>query len=178
MMKILMVYESVEGHTRRVAERIKSVLDEAGNTVTLVSCKSASPDLLAESDAILLGGSIHAGRHNNKVVRFANDHREALVAKPNAFFLVCLTAKSDAPEDQAEVANYLKDFEQRSGFSPNRSQAFAGALLYTQYNFLKRGLMKYITKKQGGDTDTSRDFVYTDWEAVEAFGRAFLEGLS
>jgi menaquinone-dependent protoporphyrinogen oxidase len=51
-------------------------------------------------------------------------------------------------------------------------------LLYTKYNFLKRGLMKSITKKQGGDIDTSRDFIYTDWDAVDAFAREFLERLT
>jgi menaquinone-dependent protoporphyrinogen oxidase len=177
MKKISIVYESVEGHTQTVAERIGSILKGAGCQVALVRCKAATEPMLKDADGILLGGSIHAGKHNAKLVRFTGAHRGILESKRTAFFLVCLTARSNTPEDLSEVEGYLKDFEQRTGFSPDLSQAFGGALLYTKYNFLKRGLMKSITKKQGGDIDTSRDFIYTDWDAVDAFAREFLERL-
>ena len=72
----------------------------------------------------------------------------------------------------------LKDFEQRTGLCPVESTAFAGALLYTKYNFLNRGLMKSITQKEGGDIDTSRDFIYTDWDAVDNFANLFLSRLA
>jgi menaquinone-dependent protoporphyrinogen oxidase len=53
---------------------------------------------------------------------------------------------------------------------------FGGALLYTQYGFIKRYVMKQITRHKGSsDTDTSRDYVYTDWESVKHFAEEFLE---
>jgi menaquinone-dependent protoporphyrinogen oxidase len=33
--------------------------------------------------------------------------------------------------------------------------------------------MKRIARKEGGPTDTSRDYEYTDWEAVDRFADAF-----
>jgi menaquinone-dependent protoporphyrinogen oxidase len=33
--------------------------------------------------------------------------------------------------------------------------------------------MKRIEAKGGGDTDTTRDFEYTDWDDVRAFGQEF-----
>ena len=50
-----------------------------------------------------------------------------------------------------------------------RVQPIAGALLYQEYGLLKRLVMRMIAKRAGGDTDTSRDHVYTDWEALERF---------
>jgi menaquinone-dependent protoporphyrinogen oxidase len=49
----------------------------------------------------------------------------------------------------------------------------AGALLYTHYNFFIRWMMKRIVATAGGDTDTSRDYEYTDWNDVRAFARDF-----
>jgi menaquinone-dependent protoporphyrinogen oxidase len=37
--------------------------------------------------------------------------------------------------------------------------------------------MLMILRMAGGDTDTSRDFEYTDWRAVEAFAESFRERL-
>jgi len=54
---------------------------------------------------------------------------------------------------------------------------FGGALLYTQYGFIKRRLIKKIARDKGTlDTDTSHDYVYTDWESVKHFAEEFLSG--
>ena len=39
--------------------------------------------------------------------------------------------------------------------------------MYSKYNFLVRFFMRRIAQKEGGDTDTSRDYEYTDWEALD-----------
>ena len=174
MKKIAILYESGEGHTAAVVERMGAIFEEAECAVTKVRCKANSVPALEEADGIIIGGSIHAGGHNKKLVRFVTEHRDLISAKPNAFFLVCLTANYDTPEKKAEVDGYLKDFETRTGLTPGVSQAFAGAILYTKYNFVIRAIMKSIAKKEGGDTDTSQDHIYTDWQAVETFARDFL----
>jgi menaquinone-dependent protoporphyrinogen oxidase len=51
----------------------------------------------------------------------------------------------------------------------------AGALPYTRYNFLVRFLMKRIARKAGGPTDTSRDYDFTDWAALDRFAAAFAD---
>ena len=48
---------------------------------------------------------------------------------------------------------------------------FAGALVYTRYGWLKKRLMRSIAKRDGSDTDMSRDHEYTDWDAVDEFAR-------
>lgn len=49
----------------------------------------------------------------------------------------------------------------------------AGALLYTRYNWIERWVMRRIVRKAGGDTDTSRDYEYTNWAELRAFVEQF-----
>ena len=56
-----------------------------------------------------------------------------------------------------------------TGWTPNAKQIFAGALPYRKYGWFTRMLMKRIVKKGGGDTDTSRNYEYTDWNVVNEF---------
>jgi menaquinone-dependent protoporphyrinogen oxidase len=48
---------------------------------------------------------------------------------------------------------------------------------YSHYNFLKRWVMKRIVKKAGGDTDSTRDYEYTDWNDLEQFTDRFADRL-
>jgi menaquinone-dependent protoporphyrinogen oxidase len=86
---------------------------------------------------------------------------------------VSLAAHGDLENARA----YVENFEQQTGWRPAQVGLFSGALLYRQYGFLKRLMMKKIVSdKRGGlSTDTSSDHVYTDWDEVKRFAEAFLE---
>jgi menaquinone-dependent protoporphyrinogen oxidase len=64
-----------------------------------------------------------------------------------------------------------------TGWHPSRVKPIAGALLYQDYGLLKRLVMRIVAKRSGGDTDTSHDYVYTDWEALEKFAGELAEEL-
>jgi menaquinone-dependent protoporphyrinogen oxidase len=68
----------------------------------------------------------------------------------------------------------VERFVEKCGWRPARIELIAGALQYSKYNFLIRYVMRRITKKEGGDTDTSRDYEYTDWAAVDRFARSLV----
>lgn len=174
MATIAVVYGSEEGQTARVADRIAETLEASGHDAA-VHDVDALPSTFdpAAADAVLVGGSIHAGTHAPAVVAFAREHRETLADRPSGFVQVCLTAALDGEEHRAEAAGYVEDFRAATGWDPDRTAVFAGALRYTEYGFLKRALLKQIAKATTGDTDTSRDYEYTDWHAVETFAREF-----
>jgi menaquinone-dependent protoporphyrinogen oxidase len=167
--RLSLFFETTEGHTKAVAERIRVRLEQAGHEVRMSRCRDASPGDIDWADICIVGGSIHAGNHHSKVIGFAQRYAAALSGKPLAFFLVCLTASSPKPEAPGVVSEYLEAFALKTGCKPAISRAFAGALLYTQYGFVKRKIMEGISRKEGGETDTSRDHIYTDWKAVEDF---------
>jgi menaquinone-dependent protoporphyrinogen oxidase len=174
---VLIAYETGEGHTATVAEGVKAACEKAGCQVRLMRCREVDQTALKGADGIVLGASVHMGKHHKRALKFAKQHQALLNQKPSAFFSVCLTAKSKKEKDRKEVQRYLSEFQLLTGWKPNPIQAFAGALLYTQYGIVKRKIMLSIVKKQGGDIDPSRDFVYTDWQAVEAFAQEFLESM-
>ena len=69
----------------------------------------------------------------------------------------------------------LKRFFDETGWRPTVVMPVAGALSYSHYNFLVRFVMKQIAKKEGSGTDTSRDYEYTDWDALDAFVKEFAQ---
>ena len=173
MTKIAVCYATGEGHTATVAEHVQKRLIAAGHEVELALCRKAGDEALQAADGVILGASVHMGKHHKEAVRFARDHQALLSAKPSAFFSVSLTATSDKPEKRAELKGYLDAFQEKTGWRPALIEAFAGALLYTKYGFIKRKIMLKIARDEGGDADPSRDYVYTDWDAVDAFADAF-----
>ena len=61
-MRALVVYESMFGSTRIVAEAIAATLDRGGMTTTLTTAASA-PGSTAGFDLVVVGASTHGGAH-------------------------------------------------------------------------------------------------------------------
>ena len=179
MAKFLIVYGSQEGQTEKIAHHMAELFRNAHHSVDLLHGNDAPDDFnIAEYDGVVVGASIHIGKHQNYMIKFAKRHSDALASKFSAFFSVCLTAKSDSPEDKAQVEQYVEDFMDACGWQPDQIGVFAGALLYTQYGLIKRYLMKSISKHMDGDTDISQDYDYTDWESVDDFAEIFMTSVA
>jgi menaquinone-dependent protoporphyrinogen oxidase len=171
-------YATREGHTRRVAERIAADLRARGASVDLFDVRGCSaPDWNKYSNACL-AASVHLGRHEREMIAFASEHREALVRLDAAFVSVTLSEASaqdpTRPEPQrraaaADTQRMIDVFVRASGWHPTHVLPVAGALAYSKYNFLVRFLMKRIARQAGVPTDTSRDYEFTDWQALDRF---------
>jgi len=75
----------------------------------------------------------------------------------------------------ADVSKVENAFISETGWPAERFKAVAGALPYSKYNWFVRFVMKRIAQKSGGDTDTSRDYEYTNWVAVDKFVAEFAD---
>jgi menaquinone-dependent protoporphyrinogen oxidase len=53
----------------------------------------------------------------------------------------------------------------------------AGAFVFTHYNALVRWVIKLIARGEGLPTDTTRDYDFTDWVALDEFSRSLAEEL-
>jgi menaquinone-dependent protoporphyrinogen oxidase len=115
------------------------------------------------------------GKHDKHVVQFVQKNLDAMGRMPAAFFSVSLAAHGDTEEAQG----YVEQFETETGWRPDMVALFGGALLYTQYGFFKRHLMKKIAQDKPGvlGVDLSRDYVYTEWDAVKRFAEHFADRL-
>jgi len=165
--RVLIAFHSEEGQTEKIADRVAEVLRASGMSVALESAGAETP--VQGYDLIVVGDSIHAVHHSKSLRRFLNDHAAALQAIPTALFQVSLTSANPDDEHTATAHGLVQELLDETGFSPDVVAMFAGALVYTQYGWFKRHLMRAIVKREGGDTDMSKDYGYTDWGAVDAF---------
>ena len=171
-------YATREGHTRKIAERIAADLRGRGATVDVFDVRdSCTPDWPKYSVACL-AASVHIGHHEREMIAFATAHRDALTRLGVAFVSVTLSEagaedpRKPSAERQAAAADAQKMidvFVKETGWRPAHAMPVAGALAYTRYNILVRFLMKRIARRAGAPTDTSRDYEFTDWPALDRF---------
>jgi menaquinone-dependent protoporphyrinogen oxidase len=178
MASVLVYYGTGEGQTAKVADRIVDALSDRGHDASAVDAADGLGDRsLDDFDAVVVGASIHAGKHQSAVREFASANREALAAKPTAFFQVSMSSATEEGREQA--AGYVEEFLDATDWHPDRIATFGGALRFSEYGFLKRLLLKQIAKREFPDVDRSEDVEFTDWQAVEDFANdvaAFVEG--
>jgi menaquinone-dependent protoporphyrinogen oxidase len=93
MAKILILYSTTDGHTRKIANRLQQVIEELEHQVTLASINDESLVDLHTFDKIVIGASIRYGKHNARITDFINRNKLHLDSKPNAFFSVNIVAR-------------------------------------------------------------------------------------
>ncbi len=174
---VAVVYATTHGHTEKIAEAIAEAMRGAGVRAETIDVREIAEFDLERFDAAVVGASVHGGRHQRVLVNWAERHTEWLTEHPSTFFSVCLTAAEDTEEAREVTADYLRQFEQETGWKPSRSETFAGALQYREYDPFTRILMRLMMRHEGHPSDASRDYDYTDWAAVERFGVEFAEWL-
>lgn len=175
MARIAVLYDTTEGQTAKIARRVAETATNLGHDVTTEDLRNL-PDgfQLAAFDGIIVGASIHVGKHARPVTDFVKQNRHRLETVPSAYFSVSLSAAGKSERQQQDAQRVLNEFLSETGWTPQKTAAVAGALLYREYGVLKRLVMKWIASKEGGDTDTSRNYEYTDWDGVQRFTEEFL----
>ena len=175
-MKILLVYGTTEGHTRKVASFIAEHLSGRGHTVVMTDASEVPASLeVSRFDAVLIAASVHVGHYQAAVTHFVAQHRAAMDARPNAFVSVSLSAASDEPDDVQGLRQCVEGFIADTGWTPRQIHHAAGAFRYTAYDFFKRWALRYIAYRKGAPTDTRRDHELTDWDELARFADAFAQ---
>lgn len=182
MAEVLVLFASREGQTEKIARRMAAVLEAKGHRVEIRDVDRSSGEVdLGRYGAIFVGAPIRMGHYLPSIVRFVREQREALQRVPSAFFSVSLAVAHHMNGDRrnregpAESMRVVEKFTRTTGWIPHRIELVAGALPYSKYNFLIRFIMRRISAHAGGDTDTSRDYEYTDWPAVDRFASEFVD---
>jgi menaquinone-dependent protoporphyrinogen oxidase len=169
--KILVAFHSSEGQTEKIARRIAELLKTDGFDVGVFDA-AAAPAPTA-FDGVVLGDSIHTGRHSPELTTYLEEHAAALDAMTSALFQVSLTSANPDEEHTAVARRLVDQLLEATRFDPDLVGMFAGAVIYRQYGWVKRHLMHAIVKKEDSTTDMSRDREYTDWQSVERFTEDF-----
>ena len=154
--KLGILYESRGGQTEKIARRMAEAVKELVGEVQVADIRNLPAEFdPGEFDAVILGAPIYFSRHTGGMKAFILDHREILSLRPSFFF----------------SERYVTKFLARTGWTPKATATLAGAVLYRDYNWFIRFLMKCLVASHGGQTDTSRNYEYTKWDLVEKFAR-------
>lgn len=174
MAHILIVYGTTEGQTEKISEAIAKEISDKGHRVrTFLASEAPTGNELDAFDAVIVGSSVHAGKFDKTLRKWARWNFVFLQRKPSAFFSVCLGILEKNFKAKREEADIVAKFFREAGWTPEFHTIFAGALKYSRYGWLKKLVMRSIAKRAGGDTDTSRDYEYTNWTHVRNFAQRF-----
>ena len=174
MTHVLLAYGTRQGHTKIITDRIAAALRAAGHDVDVCNLRDDGPAPRASGyDAVLVGGSVHAGGFEREVRQWVKANLDALRTRTNAFYSVSLSAAGHDAQSEADMKVVIEKFVRDTGWTPARVEQFAGALEYSKYNWLVRRLMRRIVRKKEGGRfrDTTRDYDLSDYAQVDAFAR-------
>lgn len=170
MSKILIIYSTTDGQTRKICHRLQQVIEQLGHQVTNISIKDEPQIDVTVFDKIVIGASIRYGKHGPQIVNFIEKNRLLLESKPNAFFSVNVVARK-AEKSKPEQNPYLQKFLKRISWKPKELAVFAGKIDYPSYRFIDRFMIRLIMWMTNGPTDPKAVVEFTDWEQVDSFGR-------
>lgn len=166
--RCLVLYAGTHGHARRIADAIADRLRMSDLSVDVADVRTQPADPRGY-DLVVVGGSVHFGRHHRALRRWLARQSTTLNAMPCAVFSVSLTAAGRTEEKLAAARGYVDALVRKTGVVPTSRVVFGGALQYREYGPLVRALMRRIAAAQGLPTDVSTDVDLTDWQAVDAF---------
>ena len=170
MPRILILYSTVDGHTRRICDRLREGCAARGNEVVLCAVDEAAALDVAAFETIVIGASIRYGKHRQSVADFIAANRALLDNRPSAFFSVNIVARK-AEKNRPETNPYVRKFLGLTAWQPTRTAVFAGRLDYPSYRLVDRQMIRLIMWITKGPTDPATVVEYTDWNAVESFAR-------
>ena len=174
MLKLLVAFTTYDGQIARIAERIASILIQAVFAAEVCDlARSRRKRSLEDYAGLIAGGPLHGGRHSLQLFKFVSEYGSVVNEQPSAFFSARLSA-AGYEEQQGNATRCANESLEATNWQPDETTIVAGALLYQNYGFFKRWMMKVIIQRGGtGDTDTSRNCAYTDWGAVDDFANDF-----
>lgn len=168
MSNILIVYSTVDGHTRHISEHLAGLLRTSGHEAQLLSVVDVSSDELADCDKVIIGASIRYGNYRPELEEFVREKAALLGSKPSAFFSVNLVARKPG-RDTPATNPYISKLLNRTTWRPDVIGIFAGKLDYSRYRPIDRYMVRLIMWLMGGPKQTGVVQEYTNWDRVSEF---------
>lgn len=177
MSDVLVVFATVEGQSRKIAEYVCDHAVRLGRNARVVDAANLPPDLaLAAFDAVFLVAPVHMERHHQAAVHFAAENAAGLQKRGGALVSVSMHAAELEAGDLEQCRMYADEFAAETGWIPEAVYYAAGALKFARYDFFKRWMMRRIVADKGLEKEKARkdELEFTDWRAIEIFVENFL----
>ena len=169
MARVLILCSSTDGHTRKICERLRAALHEAGHGASLVMIEDAQSVVPRDFAAVVIGARIRYGKTDRRIIEYAKRHADALNAMPSAYFSVNIVARKPG-KDSPETNPYVRKFLRNAVWRPRLAEVFAGKLDYPRYGVCDRLIIRFIMLLTRGPTAPDTVAEFTDWRRVDEFG--------
>ena len=163
--KLLILYSTVDGHTKHICEYISEKLNKE-KEITIAPIEDSEKFNLSNFREIVLGASVRYGYHRKNVYDFINTNKEILEKKKTVFFSLNLTARKpekNTPETNPYVIKFLKKVE----WEPTLKGVFAGRLDYPSLDCVNKLAILFIMVITNGPKDISQVYELTDFKKVD-----------
>ncbi len=135
-MKSLIVYCSSHGTTEKVVGILSEHLD--GEVVSVDLKRDKTTFDLNDFDAVMIGGSIHAGQIQRSIKKFIHSYHVDLMEKRLGLFLVCMR------EGEMAVEQFNNAFPVELRKNSDAMGLFGGEFLVSKMNFFERQIVKKV----------------------------------
>ena len=166
-MKILILYSSIDGHTKKICSFISSKLKQ-NHIIEMNEINNYEDFKFYFYDFIIVGASIRYGTYRKSFLKFISDNHTELQNSKTAFFSVNIVARKKE-KNSIKTNPYIKKFFKLSRWKPNIVEVFAGKLDYPKYNFFNKNIIKFIMWITNGPTQTDIVVEFTNWDDVKNF---------
>ena len=160
-MGTLILYASMYGAVEACAKQIQEIIGV--DTTTIIDCKKGKvPTDLSGYETIILGCSVHASKIQDCITGFTRQRLPELGAKRLGLFV----SATDKAENTARIVEQA--FEADFLDKLHAVSYVGGKVDYQRMNFIIRGLMKRITKRNDS-------FSTIDEQVLRAFAERMAE---
>ena len=172
-MTVLILFESVEGQTRKIARFAEKEIRKAGQDVVLVDAADRTAPVSFEGvDKVILAASVHERRHPKAFEVFLAASRNELEALRTLLISVSLSAAF--PDGLEDAQDYLTELKMRTRFTPDFEALVAGAVRTSRYDYFATQVVRHVVLR-GRDYDPGDgEHEFTDWNALAKTLSAFL----
>ena len=171
-MHVLIIYGTIEGQTRKIAEHVEALVSGLGHEVTVTNAEDTTELGLDGVDAVILAASVHQRRHPRHFEALVQGAGAQLAERPTLMLSVSLSAAF--PEGLEEAGEYLTEMKMRTGFEPDGELLVGGAIRTDHYDYFSMQVVRFVVLRGKPFDATQGTHEFTDWEAVDARVTEFL----
>lgn len=172
-MNVLIIFESIEGQTRKIVAFMEQQIRSAGHDVQLFNTNYRLGSVSFEGiNKVILAAPVHERRHPKTFEIYVSTSLGELKACQT--LLISVSLKAAFPEGLEEAREYLTEMEMRTGFFPDKEILAAGAVRTNSYDYYERQIVQSVAL-EGQDVeliDGVREF--TDWNSIRDEIAAFI----
>ncbi len=171
-MNILIIYESIEGQTEKIARFVQEQVRNSGHEAALFNAGDAIAPLSLEGiDKVILAAPVHERRHPREFeVLLAAGKRDLEGIRT---LLISVSLSAAFPEGLEEAGEYLTELKMRTDFTPDSELLVAGAVRTGKYDYFASQIVRHVVLRDR-EADATEEHDFTDWAALSKSVAEFL----